>query len=79
MSSLQVRNVPEEFHEELRAEAARTGKTIRSIVLEAIERELTRREFDRRLRELPTIEIGVSGAQLIEDARAERDGELDYE
>lgn len=40
VSALQVKNVPEELHDELRRRAAETGKTVGEIVLEAIRREL---------------------------------------
>ena len=56
MSALQVKNVPEELHEELRRRAAESGKTVGEIVLAAIRRELrseTMREWAERVSNIP--------------------------
>jgi predicted transcriptional regulator len=76
MASLQVKHVPEELHERLRRVAADSRRTLSEIMLEAIERELERREWQRRLAERPESELGVLAASLLAEERAGRDREL---
>jgi predicted transcriptional regulator len=76
MASLQVKHVPEELHERLRRVAADSRSTLSEIMLEAIERELARREWQRRLAERPESELGVSATSLLAEERAGRDREL---
>lgn len=75
MANLQVKSVPEELHHRLRACAARRKQTIREIVLEAVERELSHEEFLARLRRRPKVDLGRPAAELLREARTERGAE----
>jgi predicted transcriptional regulator len=76
MASLQVKHVPEELHERLRRVAADSRRTLSEIVLEALKRELARREWQQRLAQRPESELGVLAASLLAEERAGRDREL---
>ncbi len=78
MANLQVKNLPEELHERLRAHARKRKTTMSETVITAVERELERAEWLERFEERAPIDIGVSGAELIMEARKERDAELDW-
>ena len=79
MANLQVKNVPEELHERLRRHARKNNCTMSAAVLAAIERELSLAEWRERMAARPAVDLGVPAAQLIEEARAERDRELGLE
>lgn len=79
MANIQVKNVPEELHERLRRHAREENCSMSAAVLAAIERELSRAEWRRRMANRPIVELGVPAAQLVEEARAERDKELGIE
>jgi plasmid stability protein len=79
MANLQVKNIPEELHERLRRHARRNNCTMSAAVLAAIEREIERGEWRERMANRPSVDLGVPAAQLIEEARAERDRELGIE
>ena len=67
VSALQVKNVPEELHDELRRRAAETGKTVGEIVLDAIRRELrteTVREWAERVSNIPLTGPRPTRAQI---------------
>jgi plasmid stability protein len=56
MSNVQVKNLDEDLHEQLRARAAQEGTTISAYVLELIRRDLrrpTRRQWHDEIAELP--------------------------
>jgi len=56
MSNVQVKNLDEELHEQLRARAAQEGTTISDYVLELIRRDLrrpTRRQWLDEIAQLP--------------------------
>jgi plasmid stability protein len=72
MANLQVKSVPDEIHQRLRDCAARRKQTIRDVVLEAVERELSHEEFLARLRSRPRVELGRPAAELLAEARAEK-------
>lgn len=42
MGAIQVKNVPDDLHEELRRRAAERGSTVGEVVLEALRRDLRR-------------------------------------
>ena len=79
MANIQVKNVPDELHERLRRHARKKNCTMSAAVLAAIERELSRAEWRERMANRPVVDLGVPAAQLIEEARAERDKELGIE
>ena len=76
MAHLQVKNVPAALHERLRRAAAESRCTLSEVVLEALERELARREWKQRLAGRPKSDLGVSAASLLAEERAGRDREL---
>jgi predicted transcriptional regulator len=45
MANLQVKKIPDSLHKRLRKEAEKKNRTMSEIVIEAIERELERREW----------------------------------
>jgi plasmid stability protein len=76
MANIQVKGVPEEIHRRLRASAARRGQTIRDVVLEAVLRELSHEEFLSRLKQRSSVDLGRPAAELLREARAERETQL---
>ena len=76
MANLQVKNVPDSLHRKLRRMAARDGRTIRDIVLEAVRSKLERDELYARVRRREPVELGRSAAASLSDARSEREREL---
>jgi len=76
MANLQVKNVPEPLHRKLRAYAARRGRTVRDVVLEAVTREIDREEFRTRRAKRTAVDRGRPAAQTLDEVRAERGKEL---
>lgn len=73
MSMIQIRNVPASLHRELKARAARAGKTLSDYLLEMVERSLERPEpadLLARVRELSPVYPDETPAEAV---RAERD------
>lgn len=73
MKVLQIRNVPESTHRELKARAARAGQSLSEFALHELEQAVKRptvEEIVRRARELGPPVDGESGADAV---RAERD------
>ncbi len=79
MANLQIKNVPEELHERLRRHARKNNCTMSAAVLAAIEREIERSEWRERMASRPIVDLGISAAKLVEEARTERDRELGLE
>lgn len=76
MANLQVRNVPDSLHENLRRHAKENNRTMSEVVVTAVERELTRWEWLKRLESHPRTNLGVSAADLLAEERNDRDAEL---
>lgn len=76
MAIIQVKNVPDSLYKRLKREAKRADETLSDIILEAIEKELKRREWRECFSKRPSSDIGVSAASLLEEERRERDNEL---
>jgi plasmid stability protein len=76
MANLQVKNVPEALHRKIRAYAKRRGRTVRDVVLEAVNREMEREEFRSRLARRQPVDLGRPAARSLEEIRAEREREL---
>lgn len=76
MASLQVRNMPEELHERLRRCAQQRNCSMSAVVLQALERELERSEWQERWESSPTFDLGISAAEVLAEVRRERDEEL---
>jgi plasmid stability protein len=73
MANLQVKNVPDLLHRKIRAAAKRRGRTLREVVLEAVQREIEREEFRARLAKRDPVELGQPAARTLEDVRGERE------
>ncbi|TMB56464.1 MAG: toxin-antitoxin system HicB family antitoxin [Deltaproteobacteria bacterium] len=76
MANLQVKNVPEALHRKIRAYAKRRGRTVRDVVLEAVNREMEREEFRSRLARRQPVDLGRPASRSLEEVRAEREREL---
>ena len=76
MANLQVRNMPEELHERLRRCAQQRNCSMSAVVLQALERELERSEWQERWESSPTFDLGISAADVLAEVRRERDEEL---
>ena len=69
MPYLQVRNVPEDLHARLRRRAREDNCAMSTIVLAALDRELTMREWKGRLEKRSETDLGISAADLLADER----------
>jgi len=76
MANIQVKNIPEKLHNRLRRYAREQECTLGEIVLEAIEREVARREWYKRFSGRPLTQLGSSAADLLEQERRRRDSDL---
>jgi len=79
MSIIQVKNVPPGMHSELRRRADQEGMTIRDYVLKLIERDQrvpSKRDWLERVAELEPVAVSQSAADMVREAREERDDEL---
>lgn len=76
MANLQVKDVPETLHRKIRAEAKRSGRTIRDLVLTAVVHEIDRKEFRARLARRAPVELGHPAAQTLDEVREDREREL---
>jgi hypothetical protein len=76
MANIQVKNIPEKLHNRLRRYAREQDCTLGEIILEAIERELARREWHKRFSGRPTTRLDNSAAELLEQERRRRDSDL---
>ena len=73
---LQVRNIPERLHRELRKRAKARGQTLTDYVQEVLEREVSRPPADEvfdRIDSRPPVDLGIRVADLIRDERTERE------
>ena len=76
MANLQIRNMPDTLHERLRRYARGNNCTMREAVLTAIEKELARWEWQKRLAQRPETDLSVDVAALLIEERTRRDGEI---
>ena len=76
MANIQVKNIPEKLHNRLRRYAREQDCTLGEIILEAIEREVARREWRKRFSGRPSTQLGSSAAELLEQERRQRDSDL---
>ena len=80
VSNLQIKNVPDDLHDELRRRADLRGLTLRDYVLDLLRRETSRPDLDEWLDDLasrPPVTSTVSSVDLVHAARAEREEQLD--
>jgi hypothetical protein len=79
VSIIQVKNVPPAVHGELRRRAEQEGLTIRDYVLKLIERDQrlpSKTDWLARVAELEPVAVSQSAAEVIREAREERDEQL---
>lgn len=79
-TSLHVRDLPDDVHEELRRRAARRGMSLRRYTIEVLTEHCAMPTMDEwldSLHELPRAEVGISGAEAVREARAEDEARLD--
>ena len=76
MANIQVKNIPEKLHNRLRRYAREEDCTLGEIVLDAIEREVARREWRKRFSGRPSTQLDNSAADLLEQERRQRDSDL---
>ncbi len=72
MKMIQVRNVPDEIHRELKIRAARQGVSLSDYVLELARRDVgrpTMQEWMARVEARPIIETDVSVEDIIRESR----------
>jgi len=73
MTSLQIRNVPDDLHRQLKARAALEGQSLSEYALSELRRAMqrpTRREVAERVADFERIIVSESAADAV---RAERD------
>lgn len=66
--------MPDELNERLHRYAEEQGRTIRDVVLEAVQRELDRRGFTARLRSRKPVTLKTPPAKLLAQERLDRQG-----
>jgi macrodomain Ter protein organizer (MatP/YcbG family) len=76
MANIQVKNVPEKLHNQLRRYAREQGCTLGDIILQAIEREVSRREWQKRFSSRSLTQLRSSAAELLKGERRQRDSDL---
>jgi antitoxin FitA len=75
VSIIQVKNVPEPMHSELRRRADQEGLTIRDYVLKLIEKDQrlpSKRDWLDRVAELEPVVVSQSAAEVVREGREER-------
>ena len=73
MANLQVRNVPDDLHERLCRYARENNCTMSAAVIIAVERELARWDWRKRLSQRPKTDLGMEAATLLAEERFLRD------
>jgi plasmid stability protein len=73
MANLQVKRVPEDVHRRLRECARRRGKSLRELVLEALDKELSFEEFERLLQSRARVRLSRPAGEVLAQVRAERE------
>lgn len=74
MANLQVKNIPDELYESLRAYARENNCTISAAVVSAVEAKVAMARFSRRLAERPATYLPYAAADVLTEERAEREG-----
>ena len=72
---IQIRNVPEKIHRQLKARAALAGKTLSEYILQELKKDLTRptrEELLDRIAKLPGVNLSKSPAEILREERDRR-------
>lgn len=75
-----VLEIPEDRHERLKRRAAEEGLSVPELLLRDSERiapRISQKELFERLKKRSRVDIGMSGADLLREAREEHDREID--
>lgn len=77
MANLQVKNFPDDLHEELRLRAARERRSISEVVTDMVEQQLRVRRLDDWLAEnrLASPRVSFDSSALLDEVRAEYAGD----
>ena len=76
MANLQIKDVPDAVHDELRRRARQAGSSMRDYVLDLVvtdQQGPTRAEWLARLRARPRIDLGGAASELVAADRKQRD------
>ncbi|MCL4288422.1 MAG: hypothetical protein KJ006_12365 [Thermoleophilia bacterium] len=73
MKTIQIRNVPDDVHAELRVRAARAGMSLSDYVLAELERKASKPPISEVLERASRRPGGLSGKTIVETIRAGRD------
>ena len=79
MAHLQIKNLPEDMHEELRRRAADRSESVRDYVLDLIRRDLSLPTFEDWIEEIhanPPAPSDVDSPRIIREGRVERETAL---
>lgn len=74
---IQVRNVPDRLHRELRRRAGLQGRSLTDYIQKILEREVARpprEEVFQRIRRRRPVDLGIGAAALIRQERDDRSG-----
>ncbi len=69
---IQIRNVPQKIHRQLKSRAALAGMSMSEYILQELKRSLerpTREEFLQRVANLPEVELRRTPAEVIREER----------
>jgi len=80
VSNLQIKNVPEDLHAELRRRAEARGMTLRDYVLEVLVREAGRPDMEQWLADVlarPRVTLGESVVDIVHEERRLREEQID--
>jgi plasmid stability protein len=72
---IQIRNVPEKMHRQLKARAALAGMTLSEYVLRELKQDLerpTREELLDRIAKLPGVKLSKTPAEIVREERDRR-------
>ncbi len=69
--------MPDELHDRLRRCAQQRSCSMSAVVLQAVERELEWSEWQERLEQRPPLDVDLDSFAALQEARRERDEELD--
>lgn len=81
MAHLQIKNLPDDMHQELRRRAADRSESVRDYVLDLIRRDLSLPTFEDWVEELhaaPPADVDVDAPRIIREGRAERESALTH-
>ena len=77
MTDLHIDNIPDDLYERLCRYALESNRTVSDMALAAVERELARWEWRKRLAQRPKTDLGVEAATLLAEERSLREVELE--